>query len=36
VPVPETLARLFRLPAKFLEIDATLPALRAAIAGAAP
>jgi len=36
VPVPETLERLFRLPAQFREIDATLPALRAAIAGAAP
>ncbi len=36
VPVPESLDRLFRLPARFLEIDATLDALRAALAGSAP
>jgi len=36
VPVPEILERLFRLPARFLEIDATLDALRAALAGPAP
>ncbi len=30
VPVPESLERLFRLPARFQEIDANLAALRAA------
>ncbi len=33
VPVPESLERLFRLPAHFTEIDATLPALCAALKG---
>ena len=33
VPVPESLERLFRLPAHFTEIDATLPALCAALEG---
>jgi len=36
VPVPESLERLFRLPARFLEIDPTPAALRAALAGPAP
>jgi threonine synthase len=36
VPVPESLERLFRRPARFLEIDASLDALRAALAGPAP
>jgi threonine synthase len=31
VPVPETLARLFARPAQYVEIDATLVALRAAL-----
>ena len=31
VPVPETLERLFRRPAQYMEIDATLDALRAVI-----
>jgi threonine synthase len=33
VPVPESLDRLFKLPAHFTEIDATIPALRAALEG---
>jgi len=36
LPVPESLERLFRLPARFLEIDPTLAALRTALAGPAP
>ena len=36
VPVPESLERLFRLPARFQEIDADLAALRAAMAGGNP
>ena len=36
VPVPESLERLFRRPAHFTEIDATLDALRAALAGGGP
>ncbi len=33
VPVPESLERLFRRPARFTEIDATMPALCAALKG---
>lgn len=33
VPVPQSLERLFRRPAHFVEIDATLTALRTALAG---
>jgi threonine synthase len=33
VPVPESLERLFRRPAHFTEIDATMPALCAALEG---
>jgi threonine synthase len=36
VPVPESLERLLRRPARFFEIDASLDALRAALAGPAP
>jgi threonine synthase len=36
VPLPESLARLFRLPARLVEINATLDALRTALAGPAP
>jgi hypothetical protein len=32
VPVPASLERLFRLPAQFTEIEATLDALRGALA----
>jgi len=31
VPVPETLARLFARPTQYIEIDATLAALRAVL-----
>ena len=36
VPVPESLEQLFGLPARLLEIDPTLDALRTALAGPAP
>jgi threonine synthase len=36
VAVPESLERLFRRPARFLEIDASLDALRTALTGPAP
>ena len=36
VPVPESLQRLFRRPARFMEIESSLDALRTALAGPAP
>jgi threonine synthase len=36
VPVPENLARLFERRAHYIEIDATLAALRAGLAQAGP